>query len=444
MARAKLSQRRIFAFWYPLALSWLMMSVGDPVVNAGITRLPHPELELAAFGVAQPIAILMESPIIYMLGATVALVRNRAMYQLVQRFMVHLSILMTVLSAALYFTPAYHIMTRPLLGLSDEVAAAARPAMQLLLLWPAAIGARRFLQGILIRHGYTRYIALGALCRLGALITTMAVGVWSGGLSGAVLGGLAMVLSVIIEALAIAWWALPVVRAHIKARKESPDQQEADMTYAGLWRFYLPLAATDVMRVISRPLVVAGIARSAMPATSLAAFPVAFGLGMLFSSPMRAFHEVVIALFHDNVSYLALRRFVVTAGAFLSIIMALLVFTPLDKVYFTTLLGAPPEILPLAALGSQIMAPFAFLLAWQNLYRGRLIKRRATRYIQFGMAVNLISMVIALIVGVAVGMASGIVVGTAAVVIAHIVEAMVLHAANRPTRMLSAIQPTHA
>ena len=182
MVPKKLSQRYIFAFWYPLALSWLMMSIADPVVSAGITRLPQPELELAAFGVAQPIAILMESPVIYMLGTVIALVRNRSMYHLVWRFMLHLSILMTVVSAALFFTPAYHVMTRILLGLTEDVAAAARPAMQLLLLWPAAIGLRRFLQGVLIRHGYTRQITMGTVCRLATLSATMAVGVWIGGI----------------------------------------------------------------------------------------------------------------------------------------------------------------------------------------------------------------------------------------------------------------------
>ena len=226
----------------------------------------------------------MESPIIYMLGTGVALVRNRAMYQLVWRFMLHLSILMTVLSAVLFFTPAYHVMTRILLGLSEEVSAAARPAMQLLLLWPAAIGLRRFLQGVLIRHGYTRHITLGTVCRLLTLSATMFIGVRFGNITGAALGGLALILSVIVEALVIAWWARPVVQTHIYG-KDQPDDGGADMTYSGLWRFYLPLAATDVMRVISRPIVVAGIARSAMSATSLSAFPVAFGLGMFFSSP---------------------------------------------------------------------------------------------------------------------------------------------------------------
>ncbi len=444
MVPKKLNQRYIFAFWYPLALSWLMMSIADPVVSAGITRLPQPELELAAFGVAQPIAILMESPIIYMLGTGVALVRNRAMYHLVWRFMLHLSILMTVVSAVLFFTPAYHVMTRILLGLTEDVSAAARPAMQLLLLWPAAIGLRRFLQGVLIRHGYTRHITMGTVCRLATLSATMAVGVWIGGIPGAVLGGLAMVLSVIVEALVIAWWARPIVRTHIFTKKEAPDQSDADMTYSGLWRFYLPLAATDVMRVISRPLVVAGIARSAMSATSLSAFPVAFGLGMFFSSPMRACHEVVIALFQDERSYRALRRFVVISGAVLSLVMGLLVFTPLDRFYFTLLLGVPAEIKPLATLGAQFMVPFTFLLAWQNLYRGRLMKRHETRFIQYGMVVNLVSMLLALTIGVSVGLASGVVVGAASVVLAHAVEVVVLNAANRPPDTFSDIQPTPA
>ena len=444
MVPQKLSQRYIFDFRYPLALSWLMMSIADPVVSAGITRLPQPELELAAFGVAQPIAILMESPIIYMLGTGVALVHNRAMFQLVWRFMLHLSILMTVASALLFFTPVYHVMTRTLLGLSEEVAAAARPAMQLLLLWPAAIGLRRFLQGVLIRHGYTRHITWGTLFRLATLTLTIAVGVWLGGLPGAALGGLAMVLSVIVEAIVIAWWARPIVRTHIFGRVEPLDQSLPDMTYAGMWRFYLPLAATDVMRVISRPLVVAGIARSAMPAASLAAFPVAFGLGMFFSSPMRASHEVVIALLKDKRTYKALRRFIVTSGALLSLAMAVLVLTPLDHFYFTVLLGVPADIKPLAALGAQFMVPITFLMAWQNLYRGRLMKRHDTRFIQLGMAVNLVSMLLALTIGVSVGLASGIVVGTASVILAHTVEVAVLNAANRPTGTLSDLQPTSA
>ena len=134
----------------------------------------------------------------------------------------------------------------------------------------------------------------------------------------------------------------------------------------------------------------------------------------------------------------------VISGALLSLVMGLLVFTPLDHFYFTMLLGVPPEIKPLATLGSQFMVPYTFLLAWQNLYRGRLMKLHKTRFIQVGMIVNMVSMLLALTIGVSVGLASGVVVGTASVVLAHCVEVVVLNAANRPRGAISDIQLTHA
>ena len=124
--------------------------------------------------------------------------------------------------------------------------------------------------------------------------------------------------------------------------------------------------------------------------------------------------------------------------------MAVLVFTPLDHYYFTVLLGVPAEIKPLAALGAQFMIPITFLMAWQNLYRGRLMKRHDTRFIQLGMAVNLVSMLLALTIGVSVGLASGVVVGAASVILAHAVEVAILNAASRPTDTLSDLQPTSA
>jgi hypothetical protein len=83
-------------------------------------------------------------------------------------------------------------------------------------------------------------------------------------------------------------------------------------------------------------------------------------------------------------------------------------------------------------------------MAWQNLYRGRLIKRHETRFIQYGMVVNLVSMLLALTIGVSVGLASGVVVGTASIILAYTVEVVVLNAANRPPDTYSDIQPTPA
>ena len=62
----------ITRLWYPLALTWLMMSVEGPFIVAVISRLSDPTPNLAAFSVAFAIAMLVESHIMMLLSAGAA------------------------------------------------------------------------------------------------------------------------------------------------------------------------------------------------------------------------------------------------------------------------------------------------------------------------------------------------------------------------------------
>ena len=72
-----LTQRRILLFWLPLAATWLMMSIEGPFLAAVIARLSQPKYNLAAYGVAFSFAMLMESPVIMIMTASTALVKDR-------------------------------------------------------------------------------------------------------------------------------------------------------------------------------------------------------------------------------------------------------------------------------------------------------------------------------------------------------------------------------
>ena len=64
-----LSQSRIFKTWWPLAASWLLMSIELPAMSAVVARLPNAEVNLAAYGgIVFPLALIIESPIIMMRG----------------------------------------------------------------------------------------------------------------------------------------------------------------------------------------------------------------------------------------------------------------------------------------------------------------------------------------------------------------------------------------
>jgi len=134
-----LRQRDILRFWLPLASTWLMMACEGPFLAALIARLPDPRYNLAAHGVAFAMAIIIEAPVIMMLGAATALVDGRNSYIRLRRFTMILNVLMTLGMLVLVATPVYELVLQEWIGLDERVAALTRGAMAILVPWPAAI-----------------------------------------------------------------------------------------------------------------------------------------------------------------------------------------------------------------------------------------------------------------------------------------------------------------
>ncbi|MDR7417441.1 MAG: hypothetical protein QN178_00865 [Armatimonadota bacterium] len=413
----------LVAFWLPLALSWMMMIVAQPIASIAISRLVDPEVHLAAYGVTFDLALLLESPIIMLLSASVALTRDQASYRLLRRLTLWIGGIMTGLYAVAAFTPAYGFIVRGLLGIPDAVAVQAQPALQLLLPWIVAIAWRRFHQGPLILRGDTRLISYGTVLRLLSLTAILAGGVAWPVLPGATLGALALTVSVIVESAVNTVWAMPVVR-------RLPRASGVSLTMPQIIRFCTPLAATDIIRSVVRPAVAAGISRAVLPQVSLAAWPVAASLISVISSGAMAFQEVTVAVIEDRLTYLRVRRFILGVGAVITLLAMAIVFTPLIRVYLAGVVRLPPTLLPHVVYGMQIMLPLPFLMALRNLFRGVLIQQRSTSPIQLAMIANAAVLVLTLVAGAAAGW-TGITVATVATLAAQIAEVLVLFAYSR-------------
>ncbi|HNY94481.1 MAG TPA: hypothetical protein PKJ88_07250, partial [Flexilinea sp.] len=64
MSSDKEKIKQIFNIFWPLAISWLFMAVDIPFVSAIVSRMPQPEINLAAHSIVYPIALIIEAPII--------------------------------------------------------------------------------------------------------------------------------------------------------------------------------------------------------------------------------------------------------------------------------------------------------------------------------------------------------------------------------------------
>src|SRR5512136_1614394 len=104
-----LTSGRITRFWLPLEATWLMMAAEGPFVAALIARLAAPKENLAAFAVATALSWMVESPIIMMLSASNALVRDGIAYRKLRRFSSVLNGAVTTVMIVLIAPPVFRL-----------------------------------------------------------------------------------------------------------------------------------------------------------------------------------------------------------------------------------------------------------------------------------------------------------------------------------------------
>lgn len=368
-----------------------MMAVEGPFLAAVIARLADAKINLAAYGVAFAIAMLVESPVVMLMTASTALAEDSNSFRKLRRYALALNAATTGVLFVVLAPPVFDFIALQVLALPEEVAALTRGALWLLVPWPAAIGYRRFYQGLLIRDGHPRLVAAGTVTRISA-IALVALGLSRSGVPGVLVAAAAMTAGVCTEAVASRWMARGAV-ARVLGRVSGGDR--GALSYGIITRFYYPLALTSLLGFAAQPLLTFFMGRAPAPVESLAVFPVVGSLIFVFRAVCLAFQEVTITLINDRNDQLpALRRFSVSLGLVTTGGLAVFGLTPFSNVWFETVSGLTPELAAFAILPTILFIPLPFLSAILSLQRGILIKARQTRPVTLATATEVVCMAV--------------------------------------------------
>lgn len=420
MPAEPLTHPRIAAFWLPLAGTWLMMAAEGPYLAAIIARLAQPTENLAAFGVAFALAIIIEAPVIMLMAASTALVTDAASYAALRRFTYTLAAALTLVQVVVVLPPVFDWLALSLIGLPPDVARLTHHGLAIMLPWPVAIGYRRFRQGLLIRRRLTRLVTYGTAVRLAAMSAVALAAARVPGLQGVHVGTIALATGVVVEAVAsrimtrgvvaelLAGPSHPAAAGSGHASTTAADSsaatsRAADSGHAGpadaspaatdvrasrpadaltmpaIFRFYLPLAMTSLLAMAVQPAVTFFVGQSRFALESLAVLPVIHGLTFLFRALGLSYQEVGIALFGDRwEQYRPIRNFGWMLAAFAAGGLGLIVFTPLAAVWFEGVSGLSPELAAFALLPAQILALLPAGSVWICFQRAVLVHARQT------------------------------------------------------------------
>lgn len=395
LTRGTLNARRIFKFWVPIAATWWMMSVEGPFLAAVIARLPDLEYNLAAYGIAFSIGLFIEAPIMMLISASVALVRENRSYLKLRGFTLLLNGIITICMLLFAVPGVFRWFAMGLMGLPEALSNLAHVATILLIPWPAAIGFRRFYQGILIHGDKTRRVAYGTVIRLAGMATTASIlAIWTD-LPGAWVGCSALSVGVTVEALAtwiMAWHSIREIR-------HRPMHPEKVLTYRKIWTFYYPLAMSSMMALGIRPVISFFVAHCPRPIESLAVLPVVYSASFLFVCFGLSFQEVALALMGDRFErFQPVFRFAVRMSAVLTVAITVAAFTPLARLWFMVVSDLPAHLTDFAAFPFRLTIVLPVLAVAHSLQRAILVNAKRNAPISRATAMEVVIIAISMVV----------------------------------------------
>lgn len=395
-----LSYKKIFLFWAPLAITWLMMSIEGPYLSAIIARMGEPKYNLAAYGISFSFALIIEAPVIMLMSAATALVNNADSYKKLKNFTYILNAVITLFMFVILIPSVFDFIAVDLVELPSEVVGITYWALAALLPWPAAIGYRRFYQGILIRNNRTRFVTAGTFIRLVTMSITALILYFKFAFPGAVVASLALSMGVSAEALASKLMSLTIVKK-IKTIKAIESKEE--LTYKGIMEFYYPLALTSMLSLGVYPIVTFMLGQSRMAIESLAVLPVVNALVFIFRSIGLSYHEVFIALLgNKGEGYKPLRNFGFIVGSGSVLILMMITVTPLSKIWFHSVSGLSIELTQLSilpAIIASILPGLTFLISVQRAIQ---VYARNTSPLTLATVIEVVGIIVILFVGIKV------------------------------------------
>jgi hypothetical protein len=372
------SQKSIFLFWLPLAATWLMMAVEGPFLAAVIARLADPVFNLAAHGVAFAFALVVEAPVIMIMSASTALADNAGNYRRLRNFTFAMNAWVTGVLLVLLTPPVFDFCMLDVMALPEEVARLTYVSLWFYLPWAAAIGYRRFFNGLMIRDSSTRYVAYCTVVRLTTMVTIALLLYYRTDFPGAWVGAASLSVGVTLEAIASRLMARTSVRKVLAIVGDAAEVGE-QLSYRAIAYFYYPLALTSIIGLALQPALTFFMGRAPLPLESLAVFPVVGAVSFIFRSMGLSYQEVAIALMGERHQHLPeINQFAWVLGIASCTGLALVALTPASSFWFGTVSGLQQDLAQMAILPMIILIPVPGLTILLSVQRAILVTGKHT------------------------------------------------------------------
>ncbi len=166
-----------------------------------------------------------------------------------------------------------------------------------------------------------------------------------------------------------------------------PQHSLADML-----RFYLPLAATSILMMVTHSVVSGAMARTLYPTIALAAYSASYSVGQIFESPCYALQRMCLTF---TVGRRSFRKAAQVTFIILGVLVSLLscvAWTSLSKTVFMNILGVSEEVYKMAVPSLKMFILWPISSAARSVYQTPIVIKRRTTWLTANMIARVIVM----------------------------------------------------
>ncbi len=290
-AAKPLTASRFFHLYFPLALTFLLMSGSSPIINKGIGHLKDETIGLGALVNAFGICIFLYSPCFCVRDVAQKFVRGRTSYRRTFLFFLAVSSTGTALLLLLSLTTLLDkLILDWAMNLPPALVDPVKRSVLAFVPIPTLIVFRGVHQALHITADTPKWIGIGTVCRFTVMIIFVFGVAVPLKIEGGVMGGLAFSVGILVEAI------VTVVSARKRAHFVRTDPAgERPPAFSLLWSFSYPLFAANAMGVFLNPLTARIVNGAALAENSAAAYGIVRTFTWFFSSTLFAMQAMALA-----------------------------------------------------------------------------------------------------------------------------------------------------
>ena len=373
--------RRYWAFYWPLALTACILLFGMQIFNAVLARYPDAERELAVFAYATSIIQFLEVATAFMPQMVMVYGRSAAARYRVLRFCMLAGLLFSGFALFLggtalgrsWITAVYQVEGE----LLDDI------SLYLLCLFPTILlrSCFHYFAGLLTQNDRTRWVSASAFIGVALGVIFCLYGYYSSWEAIPTL-----VSAQLSASLGMLFCAALAYRRYYKA---APETEFEEPSYNDLFRYFWPVSLTGMSFGLGRPLIYAFVSRTPDALITIAALRVGLDFFMISQMALNQFRSLIPSLGLDNLR--EKQRFIAGVTAVFTLLMAIVVFSPLDQLVLRQLLGLNEVLYIQVKQTLVVVVATPVILAVRNYFHGILLVHKRTKGIALGSACRILT-----------------------------------------------------